>query len=151
MVEINGYHYTECGLDYIWLENGVFQEETPYGNATSIADLDDLHKTIGLSIVRSKGSFSGQEIKFLRHEMDMSQNALSDLLGSNEQTFSRWERNKCVISGPAQKLLSVLYWEYVNGEGALKDILENISELDAKIHDHKLTLARLDEKWQTAA
>lgn len=150
-IEIFDYHYTECGLDYIWLGNGVFEIDGPYGRATSISDLDDLHQIIGLSIIQKKKTFQGQEIKFLRHEMDMSQNMIAQLLGSNEQTFSRWERDECKMPGPAQRLLSVIYWQSVNGESHVKDVLLHIADFDAELHNRKLKLELLEEKWQTAA
>ena len=37
-------HYTSCGLQNIWLKNGYEVIETAYGKATSIHDVEGLHK-----------------------------------------------------------------------------------------------------------
>lgn len=68
------YHYTECGLNNIYLINGYNFIETSRGTSISIKDIDGLHKVIGLFLMTSKKDLSGDEIRFLRHEMLMSQN-----------------------------------------------------------------------------
>ena len=60
------YHYTQCGLDYVYLENGFRLEETPYGAGVSIEDADELHEAIALSIITSPHAIRGQELRFLR-------------------------------------------------------------------------------------
>jgi hypothetical protein len=69
---ITPYHYTECGLNNIYLLNGLDFIETSRGRAISIKDIDGLHKAIGLFLVTSKKDFSDDELRFLRHEMLIS-------------------------------------------------------------------------------
>jgi hypothetical protein len=38
-----GYHYTRCGLDYVYLLNGYEVRETAHGRGLAIEDGDDLH------------------------------------------------------------------------------------------------------------
>jgi putative transcriptional regulator len=64
------YHYTESGLDNVWLLDGVEHHETPYGPATSIRDIDELHRAIGISITKSE-RMTGAEFRFLRTELDL--------------------------------------------------------------------------------
>ncbi|MBU0656550.1 MAG: hypothetical protein KJ914_15615 [Gammaproteobacteria bacterium] len=44
-------HYQSCGLANVWLCNGFENKQTPYGEAVSIADVEGLHKAIGLFIL----------------------------------------------------------------------------------------------------
>ena len=88
------YHYTECGLSNIYLINGYKIIETNQGQAFSINDMDGLHKAIAMFLVSSKKDFSGAEIRFIRHEMLMSQDTLAHLLGVSDQTIRRWEMIK---------------------------------------------------------
>ena len=53
------YHYTECGLDYVWLRNGFKRHETPYGSGVAITEADQLHKVIARAVVTSS-TFSGE-------------------------------------------------------------------------------------------
>jgi putative transcriptional regulator len=55
------YHYLECGLPKIWLENGYQLHETPYGESLAIDDLAGLHRAIGRSLAR-KPKLTGAEL-----------------------------------------------------------------------------------------
>ena len=41
------YHYTDSGLDNIFLESGYEEIETTYGAGVEIEDIDGLHRAIG--------------------------------------------------------------------------------------------------------
>ena len=87
------YHYTGCGLDYVYLANGFRRQKTPYGSGVSITDADGLHKAIARHIVSSPPRLRGQEIRFLRSMLDVSQAGLGDILGVSRATVARWEGN----------------------------------------------------------
>ena len=38
------YHYKECGLQNVWLENGYFIQKTKHGKAVSFHDVEGLHQ-----------------------------------------------------------------------------------------------------------
>jgi DNA-binding transcriptional regulator YiaG len=121
------YHYTDCGLDYVWLENGYKEIDTPYGRAVSIENVDRLHKRIGLAAVKLKKSLSGADVRFLRKEMDFSQSALGDLLGVDEQTVARWEKLGR-INAPEDRLLRALFVECMTGKAAVRSIADQVSQ-----------------------
>lgn len=104
------YHYTDSGLDNIWLVGGVEHHDTPYGPATSIHDVDDLHQVIARDIIDSP-NMTGQEFRFLRIELDLSQKVLAQLLKATVQQVHRWENGKSEIPGPAQVALAGYYLE----------------------------------------
>jgi len=144
----NFYHYAECGLDYIYLQNGYTYHNTSYGTGTSIHDVDGLHEAIGLLLANQKGQLSGKEIRFLRHELDLPQRTLAELLGTTEQTFARWEKEKTKINATAQALLTALYKETIHGDGLLKEHLEALAELDAETHSEMCLSLSEDEVWE---
>src|SRR5262245_35533031 len=87
------YHYTESGLDNIWLEDGVVVENDPdYGEVYAIEDVEGLHRVIGHDLVHLPRPLNGAEFRFLRRELDLSQKALAGLIGSNEQSIAKWEK-----------------------------------------------------------
>ncbi|WP_298974344.1 helix-turn-helix domain-containing protein [uncultured Roseobacter sp.] len=145
------YHYTGSGLDNIWLVGGVEYHETTYGPATSIHDVDDLHRAIAMDII-SSASMTGKEFRFLRIELDLSQKVLAQLIKATEQQIHRWENGKSEIPGPAQVALSGYYLESVDPNGRMKELLDRISMLDKDIDDHESRSFALDhDKWTVAA
>lgn len=146
------YHYTECGLDDIYLVNGYEIIDTEYGKAVSINDIDGLHRAIGLFLISFKKDFKGEEIRFLRHEMLMSQGTLACLLGVGEQTIRRWENNKINIPKPSESLLRLLYREKINNWHGTKisEILKKIANLEDQISD-KIVFQDTKKGWEAAA
>ncbi len=103
------YHYTSSGLDNIYLLNGFTKDEEDGEPTISIADLDGLHRAIGLHIALARKAPSGRELRFLRNEMDMSQAELARILGVTDQSVARWEKGQTEFTGAAVFALRVLY------------------------------------------
>lgn len=97
------YRYVECGLDYVYLEDGYAAHDTPYGKGASIERVDELHAAIGSLIVLPPAPLRGGELRFLRVEMELTQRGLADILGATEQTLRLWEKHRGkAIPGPAR-------------------------------------------------
>jgi putative zinc finger/helix-turn-helix YgiT family protein len=107
--EDESYHYTESGLDNVFLGNGFRYNDAGGRRRVVIKDIDGLHKAIGRTLVDRKESLTGKEVRFLRHELLMSQSVLAKLLGVTEQTVHRWEKGKTDIPKAAEKLLRLMY------------------------------------------
>ena len=88
------YHYIDSGLDNIYLENGYTVHKTSYGEGISIQDAEGLHRAIGKRLISQRYPLNGAEFRFLRMEMELTQNALAGLIGSTEQTFVGGRRPK---------------------------------------------------------
>ena len=85
------YHYTESWLDYVWLANGFTRHDTPDGSGVSITAADQLHDVIARAIVTSEGRIGGQDVRFLRSMLGISQAGLGDILGLSRASVARWE------------------------------------------------------------
>lgn len=146
-MKMNQYQYIECGLDNIWLDNGFEYVETPYGNGVSIQNLDGLHKAIGCSIAENPNAMTAKELKFLRREMDLTQARLASLIGADEQSIHRWENGKSKISGPAARMVSMVYLSYAHDIQNVRERIEAIAALDK--HDVERKILSLDEEgWE---
>jgi putative transcriptional regulator len=146
------YQYRECGLDNVWLVGGVEHTETPRGKGTTIKDIEGLHRVIGSILVREKKNLTGKEFRFLRHEINATQQVVSALLGVDVQTVGRWERGETEIPGPAQGLIRLLYEEKINGNRKICEPLERLAELDEQIcGDEEITLHETPEGWEAIA
>lgn len=138
------YHYTECGLDFVYLANGFRFIDSPRGQQVVIADIDGLHEFIGRVLVTEKKDLSGRDVRFLRHEMGLSQASLAKLLSVSEQAVRRWESGKTdQIAKPAESIIRLLYREYTkkdteaNSE-SLRSTLKRIAALEDQMD--RLTL-----------
>ena len=145
------YHYTECGLKNIYLLNGYHFIDTPRGQAVSIRDIEGLHKAIGLFLVTTKKNLTGEELRFLRHEMLMSQSTLAELLGMSEQAIHRWENEKTDIPKPSESLLRLLYREHNNKDGKISTVLKKIADLEELFSDKKMLFKDTSKGWKSAA
>ena len=124
------YHYRQCGLDNVHLLNGFTTKKTKHGETMSIQDMDGLHHAIGTYLVREKKNLTGAEVRFLRHELGLSQKVLGMLLGKSEQTLARWEKGQSRIDGPAERLLRLLYQQQSGKNERVKKVLQHLADLD---------------------
>ncbi len=144
------YHYTECGLDNVYLVNGFDFVESPSGHQVIIKDIDGLHHASGRILLHHKKDLDGDEIRFLRHEMRMSQAVLARLLDVSEQAINRWERRKSKTPKPAEALIRFLYAEHIDDTHGVGSMLRNIANLEENVDD-KLLLREANDGWSLAA
>jgi putative transcriptional regulator len=85
------YHYKECGLDYVYLLDGIIRKDTPHGMGVAIVDADALHHAIARHVVTSPRAIGGQEVRFLRSVLRLSQTAFGKVVGVDRSTVARWE------------------------------------------------------------
>ena len=127
------YHYTESGLNNVWLANGFTIRKTKYGEGVSIRDVDGLHRALALALA-NKPRLTGTEVRFLRKEMGMSQRSLGGLLGVSEQAVALWER-KGRPPKTAERLLRLIYVEHNNGNVPIVSFIEHLNDLDQQNED----------------
>lgn len=154
---MNKYHYTECGLDNIYLVNGF--EITKLDNGDErifIHDINGLHKLIGNILVFKRGLLIGNEIKFIRTTLDLSQTALGKLLGLDYQTILGWEKDKTPISKTADRFLRIIFFSYLHSEEneAIYEKINEIADLDAENVEksmQKIELKEIGDEWKLVA
>ena len=144
------YHYTMCGLDDIYLTSGYERTDTDYGSGMVIEDMDGLHQAIGEHLVFAKKALNAKEVRFLRHEMDLSQAQLGDLLRVTDQTVARWEKGEVHIPGPADLVLRALYIGDVSGKVDVRKLAEQIRAMDEPATGKQL-FTPTEKGWQPIA
>ncbi|MDO8907319.1 MAG: transcriptional regulator [Pseudohongiella sp.] len=146
------YHYIECGLPNVWLENGFEIRETPYGEGVSIHDVDGLNRAIGLALSEGTAPLTEAEFRFLRLEMDMSQKALGRLLGKDEQSISLYERSGN-IPDLVDRAVRQFYLEYCHVDGKFRDLMDRFVALDNQIQDleRELSFMETPSGWEPKA
>jgi DNA-binding transcriptional regulator YiaG len=89
---MTNYHFTESGLDWVYLSKDmVVQHDTPYGPAVSIPQLDAILDAIGHKIISRQDPICGQEVKFLRTRLSLSQEEFGIIARASRVTIARWE------------------------------------------------------------
>jgi DNA-binding transcriptional regulator YiaG len=144
------FHFTASGLSNVWLLNGFTIEKTPYGNGVRIEDLDGLHKALAHAIVTAKAAFTGEELRFLRKYLQLSQAGLGRLLGLSDQSIARWEKGQGAIDPSAERLVRMVVRERLGEDADWIEALNELAELDEATHG-RLELRRDGAAWREAA
>lgn len=144
------FYYKSSGLSNVYLKNGFEVHDTPYGEGVSIHNIEGLHRVIGLDIVKSAARLNGEQVRFLRKELDLAQKVLAQTFDVTEDTIRNWEHNRTEISSTADLVLRQLYIEYVDGDGKLRELVETIAKLDRADYQVRLELEETPDGWRTA-
>jgi putative zinc finger/helix-turn-helix YgiT family protein len=133
------YHYAECGLDTINLENVlVFRCSRCSAIVPEIPAMAELHRVILLAIIQKNSLLSGPEIRFLRKMAGMSSKELAQSVGANPSSLSRWEQGTRKITKKMDSTLRLICFA-----GMLQDILKE-KDLVPKISEVAQRLSELD-------
>jgi putative transcriptional regulator len=143
------YHYTESGLDNVWLDNGYQIRRTAYGEGVSITNTEDLHRAIGRWLIALPKPMNGAELRFIRLEMELTQKELAHAIGADEQAVRRWEKHRTKeINGPADRLIRLLYNEAVNKTAAsARKLVDRLTRLD-EVDPPKVSFREIGKRWQ---
>jgi len=141
------YHYIESGLTNIYLKNGVKTEHFDGEEYTSINDIDSLHKIIGHTIVMRKIPLSGQSFRFLRTELNVSQNILGNRFGVSEQTIARYEKGQTQIPRTTDIALRTLYTESLEKNHPISFFIDLLSDAEAQNAADKIIFQQ-QQGWQ---
>jgi len=150
-----GFHYTDCGLDYVYLTSGYTIHETDQGTGVSLKNARQLHERLALDIVSRPYPLRGQEVRFLRAMLTVSQESLARVLQQRRGSVARWEAepNKN-IPGAADSALRMFY-ALKTGEhetaAKLVDLLQELDELQHGVHELRDIQLENDGDWTRAA
>ena len=136
--------------DDIYLVSGYDIETTPYGEAVTIKNQDGLHDAIARHLLESKKLLSGKEIRFLRKRMDCTQSGLARLMGVDAQTVARWEKGETKVSGPADRIVRVIYNDFAKDPIAITEMLEALDSIDEPVGEKQL-FEETPSGWKAAA
>ena len=143
--------YTGCGLDYVILQNGFTLKTFGQTTAISITDVDALWDTIARTIVASKPMLEGQDVRFLRGKLDLTQDELAQAFGITRQAVIGWERkrNEAVPNSPA-RLLRLLYDAQTKSGIFGASSIESLTNLNSAPMMPIAPFEHQDTNWQQA-
>jgi transcriptional regulator with XRE-family HTH domain len=123
------YHFVGSGLPNVYLFSGVTIEQNPdHGRLVTIANLANLLDAIAEKLVLKEGELTGEEIRYLRKQMKLSQAALGKRLRVGEQTIANYEKGK-TSAGAADLSIRILYLLRRTPSKMLPEILEMVAAM----------------------
>jgi len=120
---ITMYHYTESGLNNIYLNNGYQYAD----DSLLLEDRWNLHYVIACKLIEKKGKLSPKEFKYLRNEINATQATLANALGVCESTVRNWERGRSEISPIADRMIRLIYRSCADDKVDLIELVNNLS------------------------
>jgi DNA-binding transcriptional regulator YiaG len=148
------FHYVRCGLDNVWLANGYRIEKTAYGRAVAIDKADELHHAIALALVSSPWPLRGQDARFLRVMLDLSQEDMARLLGVDRATVIRWEKSRDKPLSRMQDIAVRATYDARSASGIfLRSVIRELQEADERRHgaSHRSIFESRRSGWQRKA
>lgn len=107
------YHYTESGLDNVYLVGiDVFKCKKCGNVEAKIPRIDELHLVIAICIISKKQRLNNKEIRYLRKYMGFKAVDLARKLAISRSTLSRWEAGTQKIGPTNDKLLRLMVIRY---------------------------------------
>ena len=142
------YHYTECGLKNVYLANGYSVHKTKHGEGVSVKDVGGLHKAIG-EFLLEKPKLAGDEIRFLRKELGLSQKDMGELVGTSDQTIANWEKGKTEVNRAADLCLRAHYRETVlNENAAMRNLIQTVVNADQQVREISAPVFCEHDRWE---
>jgi putative transcriptional regulator len=138
--------FDDGGLRNVWLANGYETRKTPYGQATSIHDVDGLVHSVCAALVRKPGHLTGGEFRYLRQHLRLSQASLGKLLGVGEQSVALWEK-RSRIPLLADKHLRLLWTERHDGNQPIARAMERLNDVERLIHQRLVMTTTPRKGW----
>ncbi|MFH1830299.1 MAG: type II TA system antitoxin MqsA family protein [Pseudomonadota bacterium] len=121
------YKYEESGLSNLYLTNFKHFKCPKCGDEViEIPRIWFLHLAVGLALINKAALLRGEEISFLRREMNMSSQEFAERLGVTHYAVSKWENEKKEPSSRSDKAIRLLFWN--NMQKMLADRLDGLEE-----------------------
>ena len=109
------YHYTESGLDNVYLKNVQVRVCQSCGEKNlRISHILELHETIARGIALQPCPLRGQDVRFLRKQLGYSAKQWATFLRIDVSTLSRWENGQQEIGPQSDALLRLLYFRLLD-------------------------------------
>jgi putative zinc finger/helix-turn-helix YgiT family protein len=130
------YPFEESGLRNVVLRNvGVARCEECGNEDVLIPHLDELMRVLALAVISQPYPLRGEDVRFLRKYVHMTQVQLAELLDVDKTTLSKWETNDDKPGRQSDRLIRAVVLAL--GEG-LKQTMEKVVRGFAGIEDSAL-------------
>jgi len=145
------YHYTESGLENIYLKNGFVISEEEGEAFVSYTNFDGIQRAIAIAICTQTQWMSASQLKFLRKELNLSQTGLGQLIYCDRQSIARWEKGEIEVPHLADIMLRALYMESIDKEIHISQLIQSLADAEIADMQSKICLEEYKGEWKTIA
>ncbi len=143
------YHYTECGLSSVALQNVLVFECSCGARIPELPAIEQLHHFIAIDLLRKDSLLNGEEIRYLRKMAGLSQAELAEFMGVHKTRPSKWERSSDKMATTSDRLFrSVVLFGMIQ-QYIVVDCLDKTKLSDVSLFrqlDVRAILRNIDEK-----
>ena len=128
---VRGSYEFDCGLDVV-LQGIELVHCTACDNADPIIpQMGGLMCSIALAVVEKPYGMTGRELRFLRTYMGATGVELSQLLGIDKTTLSKWENGKQLIGEQSDRLIRSITTSLSDAlEAHTKQVVQNFASIE---------------------
>jgi len=127
------WNFTQSGLKRVVLDGIEIIRCGNCGNEDPIIPrINDLMKVLAWAVIRKPYRLEGEEVRFLRKYLRMTQDEFSCLLHVDKTTLSKWENNEDPVGDQSDRLIRAI--ALALGEGLKRGQEEAVREF-ARIQD----------------
>ena len=120
------YQYRGSGLDDVYLANGFEKKKRHTVRPLTIQDVPGLHRAIGQSIISDTKPISARELRYLRKNMDLTQEELATRFRVDVQTVARYEKEQTAIPGAIDRLMRIMFTLHTAPPQEREEIIERV-------------------------
>lgn len=149
---VEDHRYLESGLDNVILRQiDTFRCDCGE-KVVGIPKMPELNALIGKTLAEKKSSLKGKEIRYLRKNMGFTAKKLSEIMGIDNATISRWEADLQKPAKTHDHFFRLLYLtEKRVPVDQVKQIVESIfPEIDSQTSD-SLDMVLTPEPWNSTS
>lgn len=140
------FHYTACGLDNVYLMSGYSVETFGGEQHVSVKDAEELHEAIASFLVNGKKVLEGQEVRFLRKFLGLTQASMGAALGVSDQAVARYEKDKAKFDGSNDILLRLYVKSKIEGSLDIAVEVESLRQSDG-VSANDMCLQHEGDEW----
>lgn len=118
------YRFSECGLPAVELQGVEIVKCGKCGNEEVIIPrMNELMRLLALAVVSRPVRLRGEEVRFLRKYLNMTQSQFAELIHVHKSSLSKWENDEDKVGEQSDRLIRAV--ALVLGEG-LKEKMEEV-------------------------
>ncbi len=142
------FHYKDCGLSSVWLINGYTQEKMNNKCIFRINDKSGLYRLIAKTLINRRGALTGQEMCFIRHEMNLLRQELGKKMGVSTSVIGQWEQSCHPLPRQADIELRTVYVGSLLEDSERVLHVHLLSESGREHFKEQLIFTFSDKRWQ---
>jgi putative zinc finger/helix-turn-helix YgiT family protein len=131
-IERRDYKWEESGLKNVILKDVEVVVCPNCGESPVLARLSDLMRIVAMAIIAKPYDLTGDDVRFLRKFLGLTQDAFSEILKVDKTTLSKWENGSYELGAQSDRLIRLVALGMGDGLRAKADeIIKRFTEIKA--------------------